>query len=62
MSATDRVQAPAQLPWDPNCTRFTTHEEMLKIPGAPKDAAWVYGGRIRIRREGGRLKHGKRVG
>ncbi|RAH78275.1 hypothetical protein BO86DRAFT_345666 [Aspergillus japonicus CBS 114.51] len=39
----ERVQAPDQLPWDPNCTRFPTRKELPKIPGAPKDAAWVWG-------------------
>lgn len=31
------------LPWDPNSTKFPTRKELPKIPGAPDDAAWVWG-------------------
>jgi hypothetical protein len=31
------------IPWDPDCTQFPTRNELPKIPGAPKDAAWVWG-------------------
>ncbi|KAK1140775.1 hypothetical protein N8T08_009881 [Aspergillus melleus] len=37
------VQAPDSLPWDPNCTRFPSRKELPKLPGAPEDAAWVWG-------------------
>ncbi|PWY77427.1 hypothetical protein BO70DRAFT_372176 [Aspergillus heteromorphus CBS 117.55] len=40
---TSNVQAPDQLPWDPNCERFPSRKELPEIPGAPKDAAWVWG-------------------
>lgn len=31
------------IPWDPNSTKFPTRKELPKIPGAPEDAAWVWG-------------------
>jgi hypothetical protein len=31
------------IPWDPNSTKFPTRKELPKIPGAPDDAAWVWG-------------------
>lgn len=31
------------LPWDPNSTKFPTRKELPKIPGAPDQAAWVWG-------------------
>lgn len=31
------------IPWDPDCTKFPTRKELPKIPGAPEDAAWVWG-------------------
>ncbi|KAF2443310.1 hypothetical protein P171DRAFT_432589 [Karstenula rhodostoma CBS 690.94] len=31
------------IPWDPNSTKFPTRRELPKIPGAPDDAAWVWG-------------------
>jgi hypothetical protein len=31
------------IPWDPDCTQFPTRNELPEIPGAPKDAAWVWG-------------------
>ena len=31
------------LPWDPDSTTFPTRENLPTIPGAPKDAAWVWG-------------------
>lgn len=37
------VQVPDTLPWDPNCTRFPSRKELPKLPGAPEDAAWVWG-------------------
>ncbi|KAB8231428.1 hypothetical protein BDV23DRAFT_171419 [Aspergillus alliaceus] len=37
------IQAPDQLPWDPNCTQFPSRKELPKIPGAPDGAAWVWG-------------------
>lgn len=39
----DITQAPEQLPWNPDATRFPTRKELPKIPGAPADAAWVWG-------------------
>ncbi|RAK85918.1 hypothetical protein BO79DRAFT_271598 [Aspergillus costaricaensis CBS 115574] len=42
MSAT-KSQVPDQLPWDPNCTQFPSRKELPKIPGAPDEAAWVWG-------------------
>jgi hypothetical protein len=37
------VQEPNNLPWDPNSSRFPSRRELPKIPGAPDDAAWVWG-------------------
>jgi hypothetical protein len=31
------------IPWDPNSTRFPTRHDLPKIPGAPDQAAWVWG-------------------
>ncbi|KAF2269026.1 hypothetical protein CC78DRAFT_529639 [Lojkania enalia] len=31
------------IPWDPNCTKFPTRKELPSIPGAPAEAAWVWG-------------------
>lgn len=31
------------LPWDPNSTKFPTRKELPEIPGAPAEAAWVWG-------------------
>jgi hypothetical protein len=31
------------LPWDPNSTKFPTRKELPNIPGAPEQAAWVWG-------------------
>ncbi|KAL5390265.1 hypothetical protein DPSP01_001837 [Paraphaeosphaeria sporulosa] len=31
------------IPWDPNSTKFPMRKELPKIPGAPDDAAWVWG-------------------
>lgn len=37
------TQAPDQLPWDPNCTRFPLLKELPRLPNAPEGAAWVWG-------------------
>ncbi|KAL4737993.1 hypothetical protein BDV11DRAFT_216311 [Aspergillus similis] len=37
------VQDPSDLPWDPNSSQFPSRKELPKIPGAPGDAAWVWG-------------------
>lgn len=31
------------IPWDPNSTIFPTRKELQEIPGAPAEAAWVWG-------------------
>ncbi|KAF3914131.1 hypothetical protein AA313_de0207623 [Arthrobotrys entomopaga] len=31
------------IPWDPNSTSFPNRRDLPKIPGAPDDAAWVWG-------------------
>lgn len=31
------------IPWDPDCTKFPTRAELPQIPGAPAEAAWVWG-------------------
>ncbi|KAF7504320.1 hypothetical protein GJ744_002440 [Endocarpon pusillum] len=31
------------IPWDPDCTIFPTRKELPTIPGAPPEAAWVWG-------------------
>lgn len=31
------------IPWDPNCTKFPGRKELPTIPGAPPEAAWVWG-------------------
>jgi hypothetical protein len=31
------------IPWDPNSTYFPLRKALPKIPGAPEDAAWVWG-------------------
>lgn len=33
----------SKVPWDPNNTIFPTRKELPEIPGAPKEAAWVWG-------------------
>ncbi|OOG00850.1 hypothetical protein ASPCADRAFT_159203 [Aspergillus carbonarius ITEM 5010] len=42
-STTPGAQVPDQLPWDPNNTQFPSRRELPRIPGAPEDAAWVWG-------------------
>jgi hypothetical protein len=37
------------IPWDPNSTKFPTRKELPKIPGAPDDAAWVWGKEDNVR-------------
>ena len=36
-------QNPESLPWDPNNTAFPLRKDLPKLPGAPEDAAWVWG-------------------
>ncbi|KAH7125926.1 hypothetical protein EDB81DRAFT_202162 [Dactylonectria macrodidyma] len=36
-------QVSEQLPWNPQATAFPTRSELPKIPGAPDQAAWVWG-------------------
>jgi hypothetical protein len=31
------------IPWDPDCTSFPSRKNLPSIPGAPEDAAWVWG-------------------
>ena len=31
------------IPWNPDCTQFPTRKELPQIPGAPDEAAWVWG-------------------
>lgn len=31
------------IPWDPDCTIFPTRKNLPTIPGAPPEAAWVWG-------------------
>jgi len=31
------------IPWDPDCSKFPTRHELPVIPGAPAQAAWVWG-------------------
>lgn len=31
------------IPWDPDSTKFPTRKELPSIPGAPDQAAWVWG-------------------
>jgi hypothetical protein len=31
------------IPWDPDSTKFPTRKELPQIPGAPPEAAWVWG-------------------
>jgi hypothetical protein len=31
------------IPWDPNSTKFPSRKELPVIPGAPPEAAWVWG-------------------
>ncbi|CEO58827.1 hypothetical protein PMG11_03529 [Penicillium brasilianum] len=40
---TETTQAPGQLPWNPNCTKFPSRQELPQLPGAPEGAAWVWG-------------------
>lgn len=37
------TQNPAQLPWDPNCSRFPVRKDLPRLSGAPEGAAWVWG-------------------
>ncbi|KAL4978382.1 hypothetical protein BDW66DRAFT_149218 [Aspergillus desertorum] len=37
------VQNSNDLPWNPDSLRFPSRKELPKIPGAPDDAAWVWG-------------------
>ncbi|KAL4964499.1 uncharacterized protein BDV14DRAFT_209285 [Aspergillus stella-maris] len=37
------VQNPNEIPWNPDNSRFPSRRELPKIPGAPEDAAWVWG-------------------
>ncbi|RAK91929.1 hypothetical protein BO79DRAFT_278626 [Aspergillus costaricaensis CBS 115574] len=37
------VQSADRIPWDPNCSIFPSRKDLPHIPGAPKDAAWVWG-------------------
>lgn len=39
------------IPWDPNSTKFPTRKELPKIPGAPEDAAWVWGKEDNVRND-----------
>ncbi|KAE8154402.1 hypothetical protein BDV25DRAFT_147641 [Aspergillus avenaceus] len=41
----EKPNVPIQHPdaWDPNSTQFPSRKELPKIPGAPDDAAWVWG-------------------
>jgi Putative cyclase len=32
-----------QIPWDPDSTKFPSRKELPEIPGAPPQAAWVWG-------------------
>lgn len=38
------------IPWDPDCTKFPTRSELPQIPGAPAEAAWVWGDNDYVRR------------
>lgn len=38
------------IPWDPDSTKFPTRKELPEIPGAPKEAAWVWGDNDYVRR------------
>ena len=31
------------IPWDPDSTSFPTRKDLPRLPGAPEDAAWVWG-------------------
>ncbi|CAG7916499.1 unnamed protein product [Penicillium olsonii] len=37
------AQIADQLPWNPNNASFPTRKNLPKLPGAPEDAAWVWG-------------------
>lgn len=37
------------IPWDPDCTKFPTRKELPQIPGAPPEAAWVWGENDNVR-------------
>jgi hypothetical protein len=39
------------IPWDPDCTKFPTRKELPQIPGAPPEAAWVWGDSDYVRRQ-----------
>ncbi len=39
----ESTQAPDQLPWNPNCSKFPSRKELPQLPGAPEGAAWVWG-------------------
>jgi hypothetical protein len=32
-----------EIPWDPHSTYFPLRKDLPRIPGAPEDAAWVWG-------------------
>lgn len=36
-------QAGSSIPWDPDSTVFPTRKEIPQLPGAPTEAAWVWG-------------------
>ncbi|RDW76651.1 uncharacterized protein DSM5745_06643 [Aspergillus mulundensis] len=66
------VQEPNDLPWNPDATRFPSRKELPRIPGAPDDAAWVWGkddqiGRLnlltpaRVKAAAGEIKTGEMV-
>lgn len=44
------------IPWDPDCTKFPTRKELPDIPGAPPEAAWVWGDNDYVRAESRLLK------
>ena len=37
------AQIADQLPWNPNNASFPSRKNLPKLPGAPEDAAWVWG-------------------
>jgi hypothetical protein len=37
------TQSPNELPWNPDASRFPSRKELPKVPGAPDQAAWVWG-------------------
>lgn len=36
-------KTPMAIPWHANATSFPLRKDLPKIPGAPEDAAWVWG-------------------